>query len=147
MKMEGPHAHIMPCGNVRVLNRQNAPPPAAPAAAAAVASAVAAAPVPPPMYVMEEPVAAAFVGASVAWLLGAGRVALHIHTDPALREAQMGSSKETLRIPGGFMYAVQRDSYVDLTFGNDARDSGVQTCSSTADGLAAQIECRGWLSA
>ena len=66
MRIESPHVHTMPC-SVRVVHRQNAPAPAAPAAAAAVASAVAAAPVPPPMYVMEEPVAAAFVGASVAW--------------------------------------------------------------------------------
>eukprot|EP00913_Durusdinium_trenchii_P032607 g30522.t1 len=58
-------------------------------------------PVPPPMYVVEEPVAAAFVGAF------------------AQAPTPSASSPTTLRNPAGFAYAVQKDSYADLNFGND----------------------------
>ncbi|CAK9092043.1 Ribulose bisphosphate carboxylase, partial [Durusdinium trenchii] len=58
-------------------------------------------PVPPPMYVVEEPVAAAFVGAF------------------AQAPTPSASSPTTLRNPAGFAYAAQKDSYADLNFGND----------------------------
>jgi len=70
---------------------------------AAAAPSMGAAPVPPPMYVVEEPVAAAFVGASVG----------------ASAPPQFGTKGADKRVPAGFAYAVQKDAYVDLTFGND----------------------------
>jgi len=81
-------------GNLSV---QGVPAPAAPSAPAV--PPMTAAPVPPPMYVVEEPVAAAFVGAS----------------------ANVGSAQKRAdkRVPTGFLYSVQKDAYADLTFGND----------------------------